>query len=213
MTNPNRTLIVMLIDASGSMAMVKQATIEGCNSFLDSQRNLPGECYFYLSLFNDDVDNVCQPTLINEFKGLDDKNYNCIGATALLDAIGQTISDVGHILSTTDEQNRPSKVIFVIQTDGQENTSKKYKYPMIADMVKHQTEKYGWNFVFLGANQDAIASAAMFGVNAGSALSYTASPAGTGMVFRSVGSYSERLRGGALETSFTPDERKASMAN
>jgi hypothetical protein len=121
-------------------------------------------------------------------------NYQPRGGTALLDAIGTTVDAVGLKLASLPDGERPGKVVFLIQTDGEENSSWQFTYQQIQNKIKHQTDVYKWDFVFLGANQDAIASAANLGIGAGKSLSYTGTAIGTATVFDSLSSYTTNTR-------------------
>jgi hypothetical protein len=175
------TKIVFVLDRSGSMASVKDAMEEVMNGYIATQRAEPGECLFSLYQFDDSYDKVVENVPIHVVGKLELKPR---GGTALLDAIGQTIDNVGTELSVLPEHARPNKVMIVVLTDGLENASVKYigragsKASRINEMVKHQREKYGWAFVFLGADQDAIATAAGMGFDPGAALNFGSNTAG-----------------------------------
>jgi len=130
------------------------------------------------------------------------------GSTALLDVMGRTIVDTGSRLSSLSEEDRPDNVIFVIVTDGHENASREFTASSVFDMVKHQTENYSWNFVYLGANQDAIAVGASLGIRRGSSISYSATAAGTSSSYNSTSSLVKDLRTGATSASFSAIDRK-----
>ena len=169
----NLSDIICILDRSGSMESVRSDAIGGFNSFLADQKQQPGQAHFTLVLFNHEyflVHDHAQP--------LDEHTYQPQGTTALLDAVGRTIDDVGNRLHNTPEAERPSKVIVAILTDGLENASKDYSRNRIAEMIKHQQEKYSWEFIFLAANQDAIATASEISIAAKDAVSFQASPDG-----------------------------------
>jgi hypothetical protein len=194
MTDPNKTLIVMLLDRSGSMSSIAQDTIGGFKTFIDEQKKAPGECLVSLFQFDDryDVVYVNRPVdTVGELPLLPR------GSTALYDAMGKTITDVGRQLAAMPEAERPGHVIFVVMTDGHENFSREFSAAEIKRMVEHQTEKYGWNFVFIGANQDAILTARSLGISGQNALTATADSLGTHSVYRSLAKNTTRYRVGA----------------
>ena len=182
----NLTDISIVLDRSGSMSSVKTDTIGGFNEFLKSQKDCPGEAILTLAQFDDRYEIVHDGKNIQDVPPLDDKTFVPRGNTALLDAIGRTINATGARLSILHEDSRPSKVIFVILTDGQENASKELTREKVMEMIKHQTEAYKWDFVFLGANQDAIQAGMSMGILAGNSMTYAANAKGTGAAFRSV---------------------------
>lgn len=182
------TKIVMILDRSGSMSAVKDTMEEVLNGYVANQKEQPGECYFSLVQFDDRYEKVCTNLPIQDVQTI---YLQPRGSTALLDAIGQTIDDVGVELSNMAEHSRPNKVLFVIITDGFENASYKYitkspdnfnavypKSKRINDMVSHQRNVYKWEFIFLGADQDAITSAAGMGMSSTLAVNYDHTPAG-----------------------------------
>jgi hypothetical protein len=170
--------IVCVVDRSGSMSSVRDDAIGGFNSFLESQRAVPGEARLTLVLFDHEYGVLHEGVPLEAVPPLDDNSYVPRGMTALLDAVGRTIDDVGKRLSDTPEVDRPEKVIVSILTDGYENASHDYSYDRVSEMIRHQREKYGWEFVFLAANQDAIASASALSIDAADALSFQATPDG-----------------------------------
>ncbi len=178
--------LTILLDKSGSMEGVKSDTIGGINSFLDEQSKVSGECRVSLYQFDDEYETTYENALVSVVPRLNNDNYKTRGWTALLDAIGKTVNSIGHRLSKLHENDRPSKVILVIQSDGQENRSKEFTRIAIFDMIKHQQEKYNWNFVFLGANMDAIATASSYGISSKSSMTYAANSVGTSNLYKSL---------------------------
>lgn len=174
--------ITIVLDRSGSMKSCSEATISGFNNFLKEQKALPGECRITLAQFDDQYEMVHSGILVNECPELTSETFVPRGLTRLLDAIGETINTNGDRFRSIPESDRPSKVLFVIITDGQENDSKEFSRPKIFDMIKHQTDTYSWNFIFIGANQDSIASAASVGIPLGNAINYNSTPIGTQMM-------------------------------
>ena len=153
------TELVCILDRSGSMYHLSEDTIGGYNSMVEQQKKDPGECYITTVLFNDQYRIIRDHVDIQEVAPLTDKEYIATGSTALLDAVGRTINAVGERLANTPEEERPEHVIFAITTDGHENDSVEYNRASVQKMVKHQTEKYSWKFIFVGAGIDAYAEA------------------------------------------------------
>lgn len=162
MTKKDSTLIVVVLDRSGSMSSGQDATVEGFNGFLAEQKKLPGECRMTLVQFDDRYQIDFNNTPISEVK----LAYAPRGGTALLDAMGRTIDEVGAELAKRSESTRPAKVIFVTITDGYENASRKFTRDDIFNKIAHQRDAYKWEFLYLGANQDAIAEATRLGIPA-----------------------------------------------
>lgn len=196
MPNPDLTEIVFVIDRSSSMSSMKQEYIDGFNSFLNEQKQLPGEAKVTLILFNQNIETVYNGVDIQEVPELNDQTYVPSGMTALIDAMGTAIDQVGSRLAETPEEERAGQIVVVILTDGEENSSHTYgnraNKSRINQMVQHQQDTYSWGFVFLAANQDAVLSAQSFSMPQHTALSYNdASPQSVGAsylaVSRSVG--------------------------
>ena len=165
--------ITLVLDRSGSMEAVRNDTIGGFNAFLKDQQSAGvGEATVSLIQFDDIIESVYRAIPLADARPLTVQTFVPRGSTALLDAVGQTIEETGARLAGLPEAERPDKVIFVIVTDGQENASRKYSMAQIGEMISHQRDSYQWEFVFLGANQDAIATAAHIGVPQAAALTY-----------------------------------------
>lgn len=177
--------ITVVLDRSGSMASVRTDTIGGFNTFVSAQRGEPGRCLLSLVQFDDEYEPLYTGTDIQAVPLLSLDTFVPRGMTALLDAIGRTIIATGKRLKALPEAQRPDKVIFVIQTDGQENASREFTQPKIAEMIAHQKAKYQWDFVFLGANQDAIQAGAAMNIPRGSTMTYASNSVGTQSAFRS----------------------------
>ena len=157
MTNPNKAEIIIVMDRSGSMESVKSDTIGGFNAFLKKHKEAAkGEVLVTLAQFDDRYDIVYSGNPVWTAPLLTNGTYVPRGMTALYDAVGRTINEVGSRLERTPDYDRPSKIIFVILTDGAENSSKEFSQSQVQEMIKHQQEKYSWQFVFLGADQDAF---------------------------------------------------------
>jgi hypothetical protein len=186
MTKENFTSINVIMDASGSMQGLTTDTIGSFNTFLKEQKAVPGEAVFTLCRFNTDYSLLHDFVKLGGVPDLDTKSYCPSGGTALLDAMGATIESVGTKLAALDESERPSKVIFLIITDGHENSSHRFSAAKIKEMVDHQKEKYSWEFVFMGANIDAITAAANLGVDTRNSMNYVPSAAGTAQLYSTV---------------------------
>lgn len=172
------TEIAFVLDRSGSMNPIAGDAIGGFNTFLHDQQALPGEARLTLVLFDHEFLVTHNNVNIRMVGPLDAKTYVPRGMTALLDAVGRTIDDMGARLAATPEDQRPSKVIFAILTDGQENASRDYTFTKVAGMIKHQQDKYQWEFFFLAANQDAIAAAGALSIAPKDAIAFQATGQG-----------------------------------
>lgn len=207
----NFTSINVVIDKSGSMSHLTADTIGGFNTFLADQKADSGTAALTLCLFNDNCDMVHVFKDLNEVEPLNEKTYRTSGYTALLDALGTVINDTGKKLSDMPEEERPSKVIVLVITDGQENCSREYSKEKIKEMIAHQEEKYNWSFVFMGANIDAVTEGAAIGISAQNSIQYSASAAGTGSLYANVskGVRRARFEGSAMRSNqrfFTAEE-------
>jgi uncharacterized protein YegL len=172
------TYIAYILDRSGSMQPLAGDAIGGFNAFLSSQQAQPGRAHFTLVLFDHEYLVPVTHMDIAQVSPLDSQSYVPRGQTALLDAIGRTIDEVGQQLAATPEEQRPSKVIVAIFTDGLENASRRYTHAQISAMIRRQQEVYSWEFLFLAANQDAVASAAKLSIPAANAMNFAATPTG-----------------------------------
>ena len=172
------TEIAYVLDRSGSMQSLASDAIGGFNAFLQGQKQVPGRANFTLVLFDHEYLVVHKNVDLQRVPDLDARTYVPRGNTALLDAVGRTIDDLGAHLAALPEDQRPAKVIVAIFTDGLENASRVYTTERLAASIQHQQEKYSWEFLFLAANQDAIATAAKLAIPAPQAMNFTASPQG-----------------------------------
>lgn len=200
--NQNKTLIVVVLDRSGSMATIQKDVEGGFNEFIKTQRETPGECNVSLYQFDTHYEAVYKDVPVNSVKPL---TLTPRGSTALLDAIGTTINSVGETLRSTPEEQRPGKVLVMIITDGQENASREFTKKAVFDTITHQREKYNWEFTFLGANQDSIAEASAIGIHANS-VTFSASAVGTKALFRSVGQAAVNYRSAGPQASLSVDQ-------
>lgn len=183
--NSNLTEIIFLLDRSGSMGGLEGDTIGGFNAFIEKQRKVEGKTLVTAVLFDDHYEMVWNGIEAENVR-LTSNEYYVRGCTALLDAIGKTILDVGYRLAKTNENERPGKVIFVISTDGFENASREYSYKKVKELISHQQEKYNWDFIFLGANIDTEREADSLGINVENAYSFEASEEGVECMYKMV---------------------------
>ena len=160
----NLTEMVFILDKSGSMQGLESDTIGGFNSMIDRQKKQDGEALVSTVLFSDNSKVIHDRVDIHRIEPLTDRQYYVEGCTALIDAIGGAIHHIGNVHKYAREEDVPEHTIFVITTDGMENASRKYSSDQVKAMVKRQKEKYGWEFLFLGANIDAVETAAHFGI-------------------------------------------------
>jgi uncharacterized protein YegL len=168
------TEIVFILDRSGSMQGMVEPAISGFNRLLREQQQAPGSARFTLVLFDDFYEVPVKSVPIAEVVELDTTTFVPRGSTALLDAIGRTVDELGSRLAAMPETQRPDQVILAILTDGEENASTRYTWKQLAALIRHQTEKYQWQFLFLGANQDAIATASKMSIAASDTSSFAA---------------------------------------
>ena len=162
--NTNLTELVFILDRSGSMGGLESDTIGGFNSFLQKQQAEPGECRITTILFDNEYEVLHDRIDIKAVSPITENEYFVRGTTALLDAVGRTINKIGSVQKNTAENYRAEKVLFVVTTDGMENASREFSYDKVKSMVKHQKSKYSWEFIFLGANIDAVEVADRFGI-------------------------------------------------
>ena len=186
MTKENFTFIGVVMDKSGSMSSLRDDTIGSFNTFLQEQKLVPAEAVFTHCVFDTDYRLLHDFVKLGEVPPLNHKTYSPSGGTALLDALGTTINSVGTRLAAMPEDERPSKVIFLIITDGQENASRVFSKEQIKTMIEHQRDTYKWEFVFMGANIDAISEGTSLGIAANNTMQYDATKGGTRSLYSSV---------------------------
>lgn len=212
-----KTDITIVLDRSGSMQSIREDTIGGFNAFLNEQKKTDEGDRLTLVQFDTQFETVHDNVPLSEVPELTTETFVPRGGTALLDSLGRTINATGARLAALDEKERPEKVIFVIITDGEENSSREFNGPdghkQVMDMIKHQTEKYSWQFMYIGANQDAIQVGHALGIAAGSSMSYAASSIGTQNTWKNLSrSVTDRKRGASLaKSAFTDEERSESL--
>ena len=188
------TELVFIVDRSGSMAGLEKDTIGGFNAMLKEQAELEGEARVTTVLFDNQYRLLHDRIDIRAVAPLTEKDYRVGGATALLDAIGRTIKKIRAVQKQTAEEYRAEKVLFVIITDGEENSSRKYSAEQIKECIEHQKEKYGWEFVFFGANMDAVLEASKLGIAAEFARGWLANAAGTAMAYNDMSAIMAEIR-------------------
>lgn len=178
------TELVFILDRSGSMAGLEEDTIGGFNAMLEKQKKLEGEALISTVLFDDRSEVIHDRKNIKKVEALTDKEYYVRGCTALLDAVGFAIHHIGNVHRYARDEDRPESTLFVITTDGMENASRHFRYEEIKKMIQRQQDKYGWEFIFLGANIDAAAEADRMGIRAERSANYHADGMGTAMNFK-----------------------------
>lgn len=199
----NLSEIVLIVDTSGSMHSLHNDTVGGINSFIEVQKKEPGNAYVSIVLFNTQVNTLIESQQLDTVELLKKDSFADFGCTALYDAVGYTIDNVGERLANLKEEERPSKVIIAILTDGFENSSTKYDQKTVAEKIKHQREVYKWDFMFLAANQDAWAGATMLNINPNLSFTYTADSAGVTRSYNAVSAATSSLRAGSENVSIS----------
>jgi uncharacterized protein YegL len=188
------TEIVAILDCSGSMILLTDETISGYNAFIDEQKKAPGEAKLTTVIFNSAIEKLYDRVDIQKVKPLTEKEYHAQGMTALLDAIGQSVDDLGKKLAATPEEERPSKVVVMILTDGEENSSNRYSHERIKEMIDIQRNTYSWEFIFLAKDIQTVDYAQSMGIS--NSMMYCASPIGTQTAYRSLSKSIMGFRGG-----------------
>lgn len=180
------TEIVFILDRSGSMSGLEADTIGGFNSMIAKQKKEDGEAYVSTVLFDDQCEVLHDRMPMDKVPVMTDEEYYVRGCTALLDAVGGAIHHIANVHKYARDEDRPEKTLFVITTDGMENASKSYSYEKVQAMIKKEQEKYGWEFIFIGANIDAVQEAKRFGIRKERAVNYVHDEIGTEALYRSV---------------------------
>ena len=182
----NITELVFILDRSGSMSGLEADTIGGFNSLIEKQKQQDGECFVSTILFDNDSEVLHDRVRLADVKPMTDRDYTVRGCTALLDAIGGAIRHIANIHKYARPEDVPEHTVFVITTDGMENASHRYDADRVRRMIEHEKEKYGWEFLFLAANIDAVTTAKRFGIGADRAVNYHADHQGTGIIYDTV---------------------------
>ena len=182
----NITELVFILDRSGSMAGLESDTIGGFNAMIEKQKKEDGECYISTVLFDNVSEVLHDRVKLSDIKPMTDKEYTVRGCTALIDALGGAIHHIGNIHKYARPEDVPEHTMFVITTDGMENASQRYTSDQVKRMIERQKEKYGWEFLFIGANIDVVETAQRYGISSDRAVNYNADAEGTGILYESV---------------------------
>lgn len=180
------TELVFILDRSGSMSGLESDTIGGFNAMIEKQKRQDGECYVSTVLFDNVSEVLHDRVKLTDIKPMTDKEYTVRGCTALIDAIGGAIHHIGNVHKYARNEDVPEHTVFVITTDGMENASHKYSSDKVKRMIERQKEQHGWEFLFIGANIDAVETAAQYGISKDRAVNYNADEVGTHILYESV---------------------------
>ena len=203
------TELVFILDRSGSMSGLESDTIGGFNSLIEKQKKEEGEALISVVLFDDMQEVLYDRESLSRISLMTDKQYYVRGCTALLDALGGAIHHIGNVHKYAREEDRPGKTLFVITTDGMENASRHYTCDKVKAMVERQKDWYGWEFLFLGANMDAISVARRFGINANRAVTYECDEEGTLLNYQELSKSVSAMRRSAEPTAAAAFARDA----
>ena len=206
MTDPNYTALLLIVDRPGSMMQIRDGMVGGLQKLVDDQAATPGKLTVDIVTFDDKIEHThafANPAVVTV-------ELEPRGMTALWDAIGIAVHDFGEALASLDEQKRPDMVQVIIVTDGMENASREYTGGQINSAISHQRDTYKWDFIFLGANQDAVVTAAELGIDGVAAMTYGLDVESVGGMHEATSRYIHSVRAGARE-GFSVDERAASM--
>ena len=184
--NNNITELVFILDRSGSMSGLESDTVGGFNSMIEKQKKQNAPCYVSTVLFDDVSEVLYDRVKLGDVQKMTEQQYFVRGCTALMDAIGGAIHHIGNIHKYIRNEDVPAHTMFVIMTDGMENASRRYSSEQVKMMIERQKEKYGWEFLFIGANIDAVETAARYGIDADRAVNYNADQKGTKIVYDTV---------------------------
>ncbi len=195
--NNNLTELVFILDRSGSMAGLETDTIGGFNAMVEKQKREQGDAFLSAVLFSDTSTVLYDRVDIRKVEPMTERQYFVGGCTALLDAIGDAVHHIGNVHKYAREEDRPAKTVFVITTDGMENASRRHTYDEVRRMIERQRERYGWEFLFLGANMDAVSAARRFGIREDRAVRYECDAKGTALNFEVVSETIGSFRAGA----------------
>ena len=182
----NLTELVFILDRSGSMSGLENDTIGGFNAMIEKQKREAGEAYVSTVLFDNHREVIHDRVDIQKVEPMTREQYYVRGSTALLDAVGKSIRHIANVHKYAREEDRPEKTLFIITTDGMENASHEYSYERVRKMIEHEKGKYGWEFIFLGANIDAAKEAARFGIDESRAANYHADSVGTAVIYEAM---------------------------
>ena len=188
------TEIVFILDRSGSMSGLERDTIGGYNSLIQKQKNEEGEAIISTVLFDDQMEVIHDRVSLDAIQPMTEKEYYVRGCTALLDAVGGAIHHIGNVHKYARNADVPEKTLFIITTDGMENSSRRYSYEKVKHMIERQKQRFGWEFLFLGANIDAIAEAGKFGIQPERAVNYHCDSEGTAVNYMALSKAVSRVR-------------------
>ena len=186
MMKKDLTELVFILDRSGSMMVLEDDTIGGFNAMIEKQKGEAGKAIVSTVLFDHVSEVIHDRVPLESVPAMTRREYYVRGCTALLDAVGSAIHHIGNVHKYAREEDRPGRTLFVITTDGMENASRVYDYARVKAMIERQREKYGWEFLFLGANIDAAREAARFGITEDRAVNYHADHQGTNIIYEAV---------------------------
>ena len=184
--NNNITELVFILDRSGSMSGLESDTVGGFNTMIEKQKKQNAPCYVSTVLFNHTSEVLYDRVKLGEVQKMTEDDFFVGGSTALMDAIGGAIHHIGNIHKYIRPEDVPANTMFVIMTDGMENASRRYSSEQVKQMIERQKKRYGWEFLFIGANIDAVETAARYGIDADRAVNYHADKEGTRVVYQSV---------------------------
>ena len=184
--NNNITELVFILDRSGSMSGLESDTVGGFNTMIEKQKKQNAPCYVSTVLFNHTSEVLYDRVKLGEVQKMTEDDFFVGGSTALMDAIGGAIHHIGNIHKYIRPEDVPANTMFVIMTDGMENASRNYSSDRVKQMIERQKKRYGWEFLFIGANIDAVETAACYGIDADRAVNYHADKEGTRVVYQSV---------------------------
>ena len=202
----NLTELVFIIDRSGSMAGLERDTIGGFNSMIEKQRRENGECLVSVVLFDHERQVLYDRVPLEKIPPMTERDYCVRGTTALIDALGCGIHHIGNVHKYARREDVPEHTMFIITTDGMENASRRYSSDKVKAMIERQREKYGWEFLFIGANIDAVETAGRYGIAPDRAVNYNADSEGTRVVYESVAkAVSSVRRARPLSSSWSED--------
>lgn len=195
------TELVFILDRSGSMSGLEKDTIGGFNSMLEKQRREPGEAVVSTILFDNRSEVIHDRVPLADVPDLTDRDYFVRGSTALLDAVGGAIHHIGNVHRYARKKDVPEKTLFIITTDGMENASRYYTYDKVSHMIRRQKKRYGWEFLFLGANIDAATEAERFGIDKAMAADYHCDEIGTALNYEVISEAITSVRANAAPLS------------
>ena len=212
MKNANKngiTELVFILDRSGSMSGLEKDTIGGFNSMIEKQKKQEGECYISTVLFDNESEVIHDRVKLSEIKPMTEDDYYVRGCTALIDAIGGAIHHIGNVHKYARPEDVPEHTMFIITTDGMENASHRYTSDKVKTLISYQKEKYGWEFLFIGANIDAVETAAQYGINPDRAVNYNADEKGTKILYATVSESICQMRANApLQANWSEEINK-----